>query len=115
MPCCAFALFVIGQIAAFCLAIGRALGLSSARDDGPPLNPATAWQLHAAPSAGPVSRRGRRRLVPALALVALLEVGVVAAGAAWLRGGEHAPDATPGTIWCGGPVSAVEVASLGNR
>lgn len=114
MACCAFALFVIGQIAAVCVAIGRALGLSSAHDGGPALNPATAWQLHAEPAA-PLPRRGGHRLAPALALIALLEVGLVAAGAAWLGGGEHAPGATPGTFWCGSPVPVVEVASLGDR
>lgn len=114
MPCCAFALFVIGQIAAFCLAIGRALGISGARDGGPALNPATAWQLHAAPAA-PLPRRRAPRLAPALVLVALLEVALVAAGAAWLRGGDDAPGATSGTFWCRGPVSVVEVASLGDH
>jgi hypothetical protein len=107
MACCAFALFVIGQVVAFLAMVRRTLGLGAARDSGPPHNPATAWQLHGAVS---LPRRSRRRLGPALLLIAMLEVGLVAAGAAWLRSGEPSPGAAPGaqwldTAWCRSPAS----------
>jgi len=115
MPCCAFALFVIAHIAAFLAMIGRALGFAGPPDDVPPFNPATAWQLHAVSAVAPARHRGPRRLAPALVLIALLEIGVVTTGVAWLASDEHAPGATADTLWCGSRPSVVEVASLGDR
>jgi hypothetical protein len=115
MPCCAFALFVVAHVAAFFVMIGRALGFAGARDDLPPLNPATAWQLHSAPLVMSAPRSGRRRLTPAFVLIALLEIGVVTAGVAWVASDAHAPGATADKLWCGSPPSVVEVASLGGR
>jgi hypothetical protein len=113
MACCAFALFVIGQIGALLVAIGRALGLS-VEDGPPPVNPATAWQLHAAPAtavgapafAVGAPANGRRRLAPALGLIVVLEIGLVATGAAWVHRAGPVPDGTSLVslgAWCGRP------------
>jgi hypothetical protein len=114
VACCAFTLFVIAQIVAVLAAVGRRLGLSAAPGDAW-LNPATAWQLHAAPAPTPPRPRARRRrLGPGLVLVGLLEVGLVAAGIGLVRGGPSADLlAQLGTTgWCGDPASLAEVATL---
>lgn len=106
---------MIAQIAAGFVAIRRALGLGGAPDALPALNPATAWQLHGAPAAPPLPPRRRRRLGPALVLIALLEIGAVTAGVAWLRGGGHAPGAAGDALLCGSPASFAQATSLGDR
>jgi hypothetical protein len=106
MACCAFALFVLGQIAAMFAAFRRAVpfGLLGRPSLEPDLNPATAWQLGA--TAPAVAVRPRRRMaVRALVVAAGIELVLLGGGALWALHGAHASEhaSAPGgadTIWC---------------
>ncbi len=112
MACCAFALFVLGQIATGLLALRRAVpfGLLGRPSAAPRPNPATAWQL-AAESPLPRTRAGATRLAwrapgRAFAVVALLELALVGAAAIWGLHGTHASahaleSLDENTLWCG--------------
>jgi hypothetical protein len=119
VACCAFALFVIGQIAALFVAMRRALGFSVPEGDAPPVNPATTWQLNPAPSGGhlPPPPPRRRRLGAWLVTIALLEIGLVATGATWVRGHHQPASASASaslgeTAWCGSTPLPVDVVRL---
>lgn len=84
MACCAFALFILGQIAAGFVALRRAmpLGLLGRPSLEPVANPATAWQL-GAPTADPTPRARAVRLGwRAVAVAALIELTLVGGAAA---------------------------------
>jgi hypothetical protein len=110
MACCAFALFILGQIAAGFVALRRAVpfGLLGRPSLEPTVNVATAWQLGApvdavAPGAGAARRRVAGR---AVAVAALLELALVGAAAAWGLHGAHtsahaAEMLDTDTFWCG--------------
>lgn len=112
MACCAFALFILGQIAAGFVALRRAVpfGLLGRPSLEPTLNAATAWQLGAqveavAPGAGVVAARWRPA-GRAIAVAALLELALVGAAAAWGLNGAHASAHAAETLdtdtfWCG--------------
>lgn len=112
MACCAFALFILGQIAAGFVALRRAVpfGLLGRPSIEPTLNAATAWQLGApvdAMAAGAGTGAARWRSAGrAVAVVALLELALVGAAAAWGLHGAHASAHAAemldtDTFWCG--------------
>jgi hypothetical protein len=108
MACCAFALFILGQLAAGFVAMRRAVpfGLLGRPSLEPTLNPATAWQLGAAPLAVAAlpgaTRSGWRTAGRALSIAALFELALVGAAAAWGLHDSHVATAeNPDTIWCG--------------
>jgi len=97
VACCAFAIFIVGQLAAGWLALRRAVPFARV---GRPnaesaLNPATAWQLGAPSAALVLDATGRGldwRRVGRLALVGVaLELALLAAGGAWLVHASSAP------------------------
>ncbi|MBM4335332.1 MAG: hypothetical protein FJ108_05365 [Deltaproteobacteria bacterium] len=110
MACCAFALFILGQIAAGFVALRRAVpfGLLGRPSLEPTVNAATVWQLGAqldpvAPGAGAARWRSAGR---AVAAAALLELALVGAAAAWGLHGAHASAHAAemldtDTFWCG--------------
>ncbi len=110
MACCAFALFILGQIATGFVALRRAVpfGLLGRPSLEPTVNAATAWQLGTqidavAPGAGAARWRVAGR---AVAVAALLELALVGAAAAWGLHGAHASAHASeilgtDTFWCG--------------
>ncbi len=114
MACCAFAIFLIGQVLAF-FGVLRRWGpfgrIGSPATEAAP-NLATAWQLHPE-SSGAVrpqgeSRRRNRRLAWGLALG--IEVALMMGGVAWLGRHMDFPGSQPArvgmadvTSWCGTP------------
>lgn len=115
MACCAFAIFVIGQIAVFFGGLRVLVPRRFRRAEGEPrVYAETAWQLHPAPAgiapavAPSLRRKSFRRWLLAGGLVAELALG--GAAFAWTRG-EHppAPAETPAgwaSVWCSGAVAA---------
>jgi hypothetical protein len=112
VACCAFALFILGQIAAGFVALRRAVpfGLLGQPAVAATLNPTTAWQLGSAEIASaaltPSPRLAWRTVGRAVALVALLEIAGISAVAAWTLHDAHASaDASVAqnrdTLWCG--------------
>jgi len=107
MACCAFAVFLLGQIAVFFGGLRVLVPRRFRRNDSdPPIHAATAWQLvpAGATPVPPPPRSGLRRWL----LVTGLAVELAAGGVAftWTRG-EH-PSAAPNpaspwtSVWCSG-------------
>ena len=79
MPCCALAAFILGQVLIGLDGIKRFVGIAAS---GTPNNPATEWRLNSI--ARP--RKSRPRVgVRWAAVVAILEIALVAGGAYGLR------------------------------
>lgn len=112
MACCAFALFILGQIAAGFVALRSAVpfGLLGRPSLTPTPNPATSWQLAAEPallaSSAGAPRFAWRTTGRAFAVAALLELVLVGGAAIWGLHGAHASahaseSLEADTIWCG--------------
>ena len=105
MACCAFALLLLGQIAAGIAAFRRAVpfGLLGRPSLEAPLNPATAWRLGAPALALPTPRL---RVGRAVAAAALLELSLLGGAALWALHDAHAAAHANGdstahdTLWC---------------
>jgi len=106
MACCAFALFIVGQIVAAFATLRRAVpfGLLGRPSDEPGLNPAAAWRLDAAAVALPAPSSDGvrwRTLGLGLALAVVLELALFGGAAAWAFDATGASQPTGSdTTWC---------------
>jgi hypothetical protein len=100
MACCAFALFILGQLAAGFEALRRAVpfGLLGRPSSQLSLNPAAAWRLGEAPLEVEAPPARWLRTGRVLALAGLLDAMILGGAALWaLQGSQPSPT---DTIWC---------------